>query len=203
MLNQTATEIGIALAKSYLITCLRCGKALSNPEKNCPNCGAISQIGTGSKKSGGLSKFLSTLALATVAGAVVYGLGTLLLGHLQETVPKAPTPSITAYASAQPLDYRKAMLGEIRAGELVSFTGIISHVVVDRYVMISAKGPDGGIHSTHVYLIFDKKPQTIEGDIVEIFGRYNGTIQYQTRMGGTNVIPEITVDYYKVLKPRG
>ena len=61
-------------------------------------------------------------------------------------------------------------------------------------------GVFSGYSGDDVFLVFDSKPRTLEHDTIEVMGRYDGTMRYETVMRTERVVPRIRVDYYTILK---
>ena len=163
-----------------LIVCKTCEKEIAASAKICPHCGAPNKKSSWIKNL--LLVFLGIIAINLISGGA-------------KAPSKAPKPEESAYRYAQKLDYRKAMLRQLESGTLLLFVGKIIQKVGDHGARISI---DGDI----AYLTFDAKPQIIEGDVVRIFGRYNGTTKFETVLGAEVELPAITVDYYTVTEPK-
>lgn len=175
-----------------LIACTVCGKEIEASAQSCPHCGAPNK-----KSSWNLSTFVIIAAVLIIISLIFHGYD----DHTTSSTTLKPQEA--AYSSAQGLDYRKAMLVQIPNGTLLSFTGRISHIAGSREAMISTKKFAGFSYAGDlVFLTFPDKPQVVKGDVVRIFGRYNGTKTYTTVLRSENVVPLITVDYYKVIQPR-
>lgn len=176
---------------SNLEPCKVCGREIAISAKSCPNCGATN------KKSGCIAtifKFIGASFLLLIAFS-------MLLVSLNDA-KTAKKPAKSAYDSAKNINYRDAILSQISPDTLLSFSGEVSQIVGDYNAMVLTKESSFGYTEDLVFLNFDKKPQIISGDIVRIFGRCSGTKEYTTVLRTENVVPNIIVDYYDVIRPK-
>src|ERR1039457_4118876 len=135
-------------------------------------------------------KYISSFAFVSLLVVSFFFRG----NYGQKTSAETPKLSKDAYRTAQGLDYRKAMLEQIQKGEMLSFTGKVYFKIENREWVVL-------VNDNKVYLNFEGKPQIVDYDIIQIFGRYNGTTTYNTVAGSQKEVPSITVDYYKVTVP--
>ena len=97
-----------------------------------------------------------------------------------------------------PLDFRAAVLGNIPENTLLVLTGkasLLSHRNDQFYVNLYTRESNSSYKyiGDTVRLVFDERPAIIEGDIVSVMGRYQGTTS------GYGSDPLIWVDYYEIL----
>ncbi len=112
----------------------------------------------------------------------------------------SPKPTEASYESnAVEIDYRKATLGEYDQGQQLDFVGSVNQIIGDDMAMIQTKQVEFlGYLGQPVLLTFSKRSKIITGDVVRIFGRYNGTQKYETVLGQEKEDPIIQVDYYYI-----
>ena len=178
-----------------LVRCEECGTEFSDKARACTNCGAPR------KKKRSVFTWI-----------IVVILGVWLIGFLADqgsspgpvaSQEEASKPPQSDYPTHNNLDYRVAALGQLEEGSLLMFTGKVLQVIGDDGLRIATK-PAAYVEYSgdDVYLAFDSKPQVLEDDIIEVLGRYDGTLRYQTVLRTERVVPRIRVDYYTVVEAR-
>jgi hypothetical protein len=112
-------------------------------------------------------------------------------------------PPQSNFPAQHNLSYRKAALEELSSGSLLRFTGEVLQVIEpDGLRVATRRGEFSGYTGDDVLLVFDAKPKILEGDIIDVMGRYDGTVRYETVMRTERVVPRIRVDYHIILKTK-
>lgn len=111
-------------------------------------------------------------------------------------------PSEAEYQNSVGLDYRAALLKDIPNETLLTFKGKVIQISEERYIRLATKQVLGNYIEDDVILVFSEKPRLIEGDVVEVKTRYNGTLTYETVLGSDRTVPKFVVDFYRVIEER-
>ena len=155
----------------------------------------------GKKPKSGCRKLLELAAVVFLFGAVFVVIVTVR----SETPPlqPRPTPTPTATwaelrAAAQTIPYRNLFrYADDHAGKLVYYRGEVIQVLEkqgDFQLRVNVTSDEYGLWSDTVFLRYDDAPvRILENDIIEFVGRMEGTITYESVMGGDVIIPDITV----------
>ncbi len=110
-----------------------------------------------------------------------------------------PTPTFKEWKeSAEEIPYRTLFrYAEQNAGKLVHYRGEVIQVLEDDgdfQLRVNVTPGDYGFWDDTVFLRYNDAPvRILEDDIIAFVGRMNGTVTYETVMGGTVTIPDITV----------
>lgn len=145
------------------------------------------------KKKGWLAPIVITLVIILVVSVFAETIDSERTGR--------PIPPESAYDTAKRLDYRAATLNDISKGELIVIEGKVLQVIGSRSARIGMGATMFG-SGDDVYLEFREAPRIVDGDIVDVKGRYDGVITYKTVLGAARTIPRIKVDHYSVTRPR-
>ena len=95
------------------------------------------------------------------------------------------------------------MLKQYDDEALVILKGKIVQVIEDTELMIMTKGDeDLGYDDYRVLVNFASKPQVIEGDIVTVYARYEGTQKYKTVLGAEAEVPLLRGDFLGISKAK-
>ena len=116
-----------------------------------------------------------------------------------------PTPTPTATwgelrAAAQTIPYRNLFrYAEDHAGKLVYYRGKVVQVIEDRkdfQLRVHMTLDDYGHWSDIIFVRWDNASvRILEDDIIKFVGRVNGTVTYQSALGGNVVLPDMTALY--------
>ena len=180
------------------------GKSVSKPEQDPP------------KKKSGCGKFILWALLIVIALAVFGGIisGLQNAGVLPTPTPRPtstprPTPTITPTPFPTPTweEMKESALGlsyedlfryaENHRGKLVYYRGKVVQVMESRgdfQLRVNVTSGEYGFWEDTVFLRYDDAPvRILEDDVVAFVGIMNGTITYESVLGGEITIPDITV----------
>lgn len=109
-------------------------------------------------------------------------------------------PRIAVYKTKSlPLDYRKSMLGQIKAEQLTYFEGrVIQSIGRKSFLVDTREYRDRSFSGESVFIEFSSKQEILEGDIVKFYARYNGTLTYKALLGNVLEVPNFLGDYYEI-----
>jgi len=123
-----------------------------------------------------------------------------------ELITDAAKPAQSEYQeNASELNYEDAMLKEYENGTLIEFRGKVNstleepvkgekNIVVD--IEKEESSGTNNIETPQVMLIYAEDPAKVEEhQDVHLFGRYIGTVEYETSVGSEREVPAIQVDY--------
>lgn len=119
-----------------------------------------------------------------------------------KTAPPASTsnPSLEEYRSkAKNMDYRKAMFDEYPHGELFEIVGVVNQVVDDQHIAIFTRRDDMLGYVEDRVMVKVKGAKVLENDMVKIYARYDGTLEYETVLHTQMKVPKVTADYLDVV----
>lgn len=157
----------------------------------------------------------NTLSTKQTIGAlvgIVVLLGILFIGT-QQNEPAGATmitdeskPEQSIYQeSAMELNYEDALLKEYDHGSLIELEGKVNTVLEEpvkgagNVVLDLAKDESAGtenVKSQQVMLVYpEQQAELPQRQKVHLYGRYIGTVEYETSVGSTQKIPAIQVDY--------
>ena len=182
----------------------------SKPEKDPP------------KKKSGCGKFILWTILIVVALAVFGGIigGLQDAGILPTATPRPtstprPTPTITPIPTITPTPFPTPTWEELKEsalelsyedlfryaekheGKLVYYRGKVVQVIESRgnfQLRVNVTSGEYGIWDDTIFLRYDDAPvRILEDDVVAFVGIMNGTITYESVLGGEVTIPDITV----------
>lgn len=158
---------------------------------------------------------LSTKQTLGALGGIVVLLVLLFVGVSQtkepgaELITDAAQPEKAEYLDeASSLNYEDAMLQEYETGALIELEGSI-HQIFDEAIKgegnmllnIKAKD-DNGVETTKVKQVMltyvDEVPNIDELQDVSVYGRYIGTLEFESAVGASREVPAIQVDYIDV-----
>ena len=180
---------------AILIKCKACGKDVSENAAACPSCGEpTSNTVTTLTKS-----LVAILILASLLFLLVYNSGEARQNTASVSGPKPP---LGAYANAQPLNYREAMLEQLERGHLVRFEGTVIEVISRRSVRLALGKGLFAFLDSDVLLQFSQSIPVLGDDQLTGNGRYGGVVTYETVLGASRTIPVIVVDYHTNLSER-
>lgn len=120
------------------------------------------------------------------------------------TLTPTPVPTLTPTPTwedwrdaAEEIPYRTLFrYAEDHKGKLVYYRGQVIQVLEDRgdfQLRVNVTVDDYGFWSDTIFVRYDDAPvRILEDDIIEFVGRMNGTITYESVMGGKVTIPDIT-----------
>lgn len=110
------------------------------------------------------------------------------------------TSSLEEYRSkAKAMDYRKAMFEEYSRGELFEITGVVNQVVDDQHIAILTRRDDMLGYVEDRVMVKAKGAKVLGNDMVKIYARYDGTLEYQTVLGAQAKAPKVIADYLDVI----
>ena len=115
------------------------------------------------------------------------------------TPTPGPTPTFEEWKeSAEEIPYRTLFrYAEQNEGKRVYYRGKVIQVLEDDgdfHLRVNVTPGDYGFWDDTVFLRYDDAPvRILEDDIIAFVGRMNGTITYESVMGGKVTIPDITV----------
>lgn len=177
--------------------CKSCNSTVLPTAKICPVCNK-------KLKSGILGLLVKSILYFFTALVALAILSAIFSRGDNSNVSRITTlkPTETEYQNSIGLDYRAALLKDIPEKALLTFKGKVVQISEERYVRLATKQVFGSYIEDNVILVFSDKPRVIEGDIVEVKTRYNGTLTYETVLGSSRTVPRFIVDYYKVTKER-
>lgn len=176
-----------------MVKCKACGKEIAKSAKVCPNCG----------KKNKKSKLLLGLLIIVVAVIVIAAgaSGASGSGSSNSSISKVTYTLENYKAKGIKLNYRSAMLNEIKDDTLLIFKGKIQQIVNDSNLLIQTKEDEYlGYFDDAVYVEYNTKQKVLEDDIVEVYGSYNGTYKYQTVLNAEKEVPRVSGDFIVVLK---
>jgi zinc ribbon protein len=193
-----------------LIKCWECDAEVSQKAATCPKCGAPAKQAKPAKPATKKSSDLTGL-IATVLGSGLFGLW--LVGYL--STPSASTqlsspdrsaqqppeskPAPSAHSTGWNLDYRSAALDQLSAGTPLTFYGQVLQLVGTNDAMLATNRVAYNEYvGDDVYLVFENAPDILENDILDVRGRYEGTVRYKTVLGVVRRVPKIRVDSFRV-----
>jgi hypothetical protein len=109
-------------------------------------------------------------------------------------------PGIADYKfKSFPLNYRKAMLGQIKAEQLTYFEGrVIQSIERKSFLVATREYRDRSFSGESIFIEFSSKQEILEGDIVKFYARYNGTLTYKAGLGNEVEVPKFFGDYYEM-----
>ncbi len=156
----------------------------------------------------------NTLKTIGALGGIVVLLALLFIGVSQsqpagaELITDVEKPDEATYESeASELDFEKAKLKEYTSGKLIELEGKIHKQFEEPQkgeaaVLLTINNQSSaaaGVESHQIMLIFLEEPDKIEEHAeAHVFGRYIGTLEYETAMGTDKEVPAIQVDYFSV-----
>jgi ribosomal protein L35AE/L33A len=129
--------------------------------------------------------------------------GTDLVSKAFKPAPP-PKPAESAYNDkTEKMNYRKAMLNGYPKDMLTQISGRVTQIIDDTNLMIATRKKEYiGYIDNIVLVTFDEKQQVLEGDIVRVYGRYQGTQKYTTVLRAEAEVPLILGDYLKILRQK-
>jgi hypothetical protein len=142
------------------------------------------------------------IVLASIAGGGEQGGSGGTTAAKEPEAAVAPAPPLaevtidTYKTKAAALDYRKAMLNDLRKGEMVSFAGTISQVVNDSNYMVLNDNGD------QIFAAYEVKQKVLVGDSVKIYGKYDGTLKFESTTGEEVEVPQLSGEFIEVLAKR-
>ncbi len=157
----------------------------------------------------------NTLSTKQTIGAgvgIVVLLGLLFFGT-QQNEPAGATlitdeskPEQSIYQqSAMDLNYEDALLKEYDHGSLIELEGKVNSVLEEpvkgegNVLLDLAQDDSAGaenVKSQQVMLVYPEKQVDLpERQSIHLFGRYIGTVEFETSVGSTQKVPAIQVDY--------
>lgn len=186
------------------------GVSVSQPQQDPP------------KKKSGCGKLIGWTILIVIAlavlGSIIGGLqnaGILPTPTPRPTSTITPTPTITPIPtitptpvptptwnewkeSAQDISYEDLFrYAERHKGKRVYYRGKVIQVLESRgdfQLRVNVTSGDYGLWEDTVFLRYDDAPvRILEDDIVAFVGKMNGTVTYESVLGGEVTIPDITV----------
>ncbi|MFI4919395.1 MAG: hypothetical protein ACHP65_07555 [Legionellales bacterium] len=99
--------------------------------------------------------------------------------------------------------YRQAMFGDFQTDQKLVVQGKVTQVVGDGTYRVSTGKLDLGIYSNDtqyfnrdIMVTFNGTPRVLEGDLIGIKGRYNGTEEYETILHTKVKVPVVVADFY-------
>ena len=157
----------------------------------------------------------NTLKTIGALGGIVVLLALLFIGVSQskpagaELITDAEKPDEATYEEdASALDFEKAKLKEYESGKLIELEGKIHKQFEEPQkgeatVLITIKnnesGAAAGNESHQIMLTFLEKPGKVEEHAdTHVYGRYIGTLEFETAVGTDKEVPAIQVDYFSV-----
>ena len=161
------------------------------------------------KKKSGCGKFLLYSILIIIV-LVVLG---IIIGGMQEagirpTSTATPTPGPTPTwdewkKSAEEIPYEELFrYAEDHEGKRVYYRGKVVQVLESRgdfQLRVNVTSGEYGLWDDTVFVRYDDPPvRILEEDIIEFVGRMNGTVTYESVLGGEITIPDITVLSLKI-----
>lgn len=181
--------------------CKSCNSTVLPTAKICPVCNKKLKSGILGLLVKSILYFFTALVALAILSAI---LSAIFSRGDNSNVSRITTlkPTETEYQNSIGLDYRAALLKDIPEKALLTFKGKVVQISEERYVILATKQVFGSYIEDDVILVFSDKPRVIEGDIVEVKTRYNGTLTYETVLGLSRTVPRFIVDYYKVTKER-
>ena len=191
-------------------TCPHCG--IKNPGWKPPVevISPVEEAPDPPKKKMGCGKLLLYSALLVI---VLLILGGIISGMQEAGILPTPTPRPTSTTtptpvptptweewkeSAEEIPYEDLFrYAEDHKGKRVYYRGKVIQVIEsgnDFQLRVNVTTGDYGFWDDTVFLRYDDAPVRVLGDdIIEFVGRMNGTITYESVMGGDITIPDITV----------
>jgi hypothetical protein len=163
------------------------------------------------REPGWFSSILKIVIVLFCIGLGVFGLREVLDGNVVASTPAAEADNrLTAIPTKGQYDvgldqfeYRKAMLEEYKKDTLFMIEGEIIQLMHDTFARIATKEqPYLGFIEDVVWTEFLVKPKVLEGDLVKIYGRYQGVYTYQTVLQQMITIPKIAVDYCEIIQEK-
>ena len=160
--------------------CKSCNSTVLPTAKICPVCNK-------KLKSGILGLLVKSILYFFTALVALAILSAIFSRGDNSNVSRITTlkPTETEYQNSIGLDYRAALLKDIPEKTLLTFKGKVVQISEERYVRLATKQVFGSYIEDDVILVFSDKPRVIEGDIVEVKTRYNGTLTYETVLGSS------------------
>ncbi|HKK65722.1 MAG TPA: hypothetical protein VJ967_07695 [Clostridia bacterium] len=122
-----------------------------------------------------------------------------------ELITDASKPNQSVYQEdASDLNYEDALLKNYDQGTLLELTGKVNRSLDEpkkgqANVLVDLPQEEGGaenMETQQVMLVYaDSTAQVKENQSVHLFGRYIGTLEFETAVGGEQEVPAIQVDY--------
>ncbi len=154
---------------------------------------------------------LSTKQTIGAGIGILVLLGLLFFGTSQnkpagaELITDGSKPNQSVYQEdASVLNYEDALLRNYDQGALLELNGKVNSFLEEPIkgqanVLVELPQESGGtenMEAQQVILVYaDKEAQVAENQDVHLFGRYIGTLEYETAVGGKQEVPAIQVDY--------
>ncbi|MDZ7794275.1 MAG: hypothetical protein U5P10_11480 [Spirochaetia bacterium] len=154
---------------------------------------------------------LSTKQTIGAGIGILVLLGLLFFGTSQnapagaELITDGSKPNQSVYQEdASDLNYEDALLRNYDQGALLELNGKVNRILDKPLkgqvnVLIDLPQESGGaenMESKQVMLVYvDSTAQVEENQSVHLFGRYIGTLEFETSVGGEQEVPAIQVDY--------
>lgn len=125
-----------------------------------------------------------------------------------ELITEEEAPKKTTYESeASELNFEKAKLKEYETGKLIEFSGKVSREFEEAlkgeaaFLLDLRQNEQNDAPATteknQVILTFLENPEKVEQPMnVHVYGRYIGTLEYETVVGTKKEVPAIQVDYF-------
>jgi len=171
--------------------CKKCGIEVK-PGEYCPKCGTkIEEVGPDTK---GNKNNLKKVVLIVVGVFAIFLLIGLFLGSgssgntyglSADQIKSQATPTNGDYLSAnyttlvgKPIKIQGS-ISSLQDGRFLMFTGNTNGIWVGDAIYVNVKGT--------------LPSNLIDNDIVTVYGVVNGKTTYNTAIGGTNTVPEITI----------
>jgi hypothetical protein len=173
-----------------MVKCKACGREIAKSAKICPGCGK-KQTKSAWKVIG-----ITALCLGLII-AIGDGISASSGKGSSSSSSSAPTQMTLAQykTKAVSLAYRKAMLKEYKDDTPVKISGTITDKDSDTRFLVST-----GDMENYVLIDFDEAPKVVKGDVIEVYGNYNGTESYTTVLGSDNEVPLISGKYVQVIQ---
>jgi hypothetical protein len=175
--------------------CKECGEEISKKAKECPKCGSPQK-----KRTSFLTWFI-TIFLALF----LYAYFASEKNKYEKDVEiSAQTPSQEEYKKqGKKFVYRDASLEKYPDLETLIIKGKMSQFLSNSTGIIFTKENElFGYIEDQVMVSFNSKPDLVPDDIVEIYGRFRGVKEVETVLGEAKKIPQIKVDYFKVIEKK-
>lgn len=190
------------------VVCPKCKIANSRTSKFCRNCGAslefaqmvqevpkLTERARPSKPRGWLLAIILGVVFLGCVACVIFGL-TILSTPTYETTttPTMTTEELKAAAEQIPYDELARNTGN-HIGEFVYYRGKVVQVVegFGQQMGLRVEVTEGeyGFWDDLVWVNY-KGPRLLEDDIINFWGKVEGRYSYETVLGATVTIPEIT-----------
>jgi len=154
---------------------------------------------------------LSTKQTIGAGVGILVLLGLLVFGTTSnepagaELITDASKPDQSVYQEdASNLNYEDALLKNYDQGALLELNGKVHRIFEEPIkgqanVLVDLPQQEGGtenMETQQVMLVYvEEEAQAAENQDIHLFGRYIGTLEFETAVGGDQEVPAIQVDY--------